>query len=216
MTKIKYIYISLAVVLFWPLLCNSLNSSILSKVPDYLQIIILLFENWFLLFAIIFINKKCIHITIPLCCNVSIFSQIIVGLLIGLFTYFSVIVVCFIVQINKVSSVYTVSNASAIILLFFYSIFVVGLVEEFIFRGYLYSLAKVILQRYKHVHLDACLLSSLLFSIIHLICAGFLQFCFTFIMGCIYCFVLEKDYHVSLLSLIIAHGLYNLLIHIHI
>lgn len=91
---------------------------------------------------------------------------------------------------------------------FVYRIFGVALVEELIFRGYIfYKLLEI-----KNSKAFAIIISSLLFGLFHIFNGNLLQVLITAIIGLFYCIFREKIKGCTLLSLIIAHGIYDALI----
>lgn len=89
-----------------------------------------------------------------------------------------------------------------------YFILVIGLVEEFIFRGFLYT-------RLKEICLSdemPILLSSALFGVFHFSGLNFTQVLTPGLIGAFFCFCREKIQGCTLLSLVIAHGLHDWLI----
>ncbi len=91
---------------------------------------------------------------------------------------------------------------------FFYTVFGVGLVEEFYFRGYLYKK----LLDFKPSKLFTILISSVAFGLFHMFSGNLIQVIITTLIGVFYCVCREKIKHCTLLSLIIAHGVYDSLI----
>ncbi|MGB4588378.1 MAG: type II CAAX endopeptidase family protein [Clostridiaceae bacterium] len=91
---------------------------------------------------------------------------------------------------------------------FVYRIFGVALVEELIFRGYIfYKLLEI-----KNSKAFAIIISSLLFGLFHIFSGNLIQVMVTAIIGLLYCLFREKINGCTLLSLIIAHGIYDALI----
>ncbi len=90
---------------------------------------------------------------------------------------------------------------------FFYCIFAVGLVEEFIFRGFFYAKIKKISNT-----AVAVVASSVLFGFFHLFAGNIVQMIVTSVLGILFCLCREKIKHCSTLSLIIAHGVYDAMI----
>ncbi len=91
---------------------------------------------------------------------------------------------------------------------FIYCILVIGFVEEFVFRGFVYTKVKHISQN----DLIAIISSSVLFGIFHLFSGNIVQMIMTACIGAFLCFCRLKIKNCSLLSLIIAHGVYDALI----
>lgn len=89
-----------------------------------------------------------------------------------------------------------------------YFLLVIGFVEEFIFRGFLYG-------KLKQVCLGngtAILISSALFGVYHFTGLNFTQVLTTGLIGAFFCICREKVPGCTLLSLVIAHGLHDWLI----
>lgn len=91
---------------------------------------------------------------------------------------------------------------------FFYCIFAVGFVEEFVFRGFVYKKIKNISQK----DMIAIIVSSVLFGVFHLFSGNIIQMLMTACIGVFFCFCRVKVKNCSTLSLIIAHGVYDALI----
>lgn len=91
---------------------------------------------------------------------------------------------------------------------FAYTIFGVALAEELVFRGYLFHKLLDI----KNARWFAILVSSVLFGLFHIFSGNLIQVLMTAVIGLIYCLCREKIKGCSLLSLIIAHGLYDAMI----
>lgn len=91
---------------------------------------------------------------------------------------------------------------------FFYCIFAVGFVEEFVFRGFIYQKIKRISQN----DITAVVGSSVLFGIFHIFNGNIVQMIMTACIGVFLCFCRLKIKNCSTLSLIIAHGIYDALI----
>ncbi|MDE5860192.1 MAG: CPBP family intramembrane metalloprotease [Oscillospiraceae bacterium] len=91
---------------------------------------------------------------------------------------------------------------------FFYCIAAVGFVEELVFRGFVYNRLKKISQN----EITAVIGSSVLFGAFHLFGGNIVQMIMTAFIGAFFCFCRLKIKNCSLLSLIIAHGIYDALI----
>lgn len=93
---------------------------------------------------------------------------------------------------------------------FVYFLLVVGLVEEFIFRGFLYGKLKEICQSDE----APILISSLVFGLFHFSGGNFMQVIMASAIGAVYCWCMDNIPNCSLLSLIIAHGMHDWLIRV--
>lgn len=91
---------------------------------------------------------------------------------------------------------------------FFYCIFAVGFVEEFVFRGFVYQKIKSISQK----DMIAIIGSSVLFGAFHVFRGNIIQMVMAACIGAFFCFCRLKVKNCSTLSLIIGHGVYDALI----
>lgn len=91
---------------------------------------------------------------------------------------------------------------------FLFCIAAVGLVEEFIFRGFIYGKIKKISGN----DTAAVIGSSVLFGLFHILSGNIAQVIMTAFIGVFFCLCKLKIKNCSLLSLIIAHGIYDALI----
>lgn len=138
----------------------------------------------------------------------KVFQQILVGILVGI--AFSVV---FTLIPNLLNFGYLVDNGKRYSHLwefcyeFLYCIFAVGLVEEFIFRGFFYGKIKKI----SNANI-AIILSSFLFGLFHLSAGNIIQMIITAFLGAILCLCRKKIKHCSTLLLVIGHGMHDALI----
>lgn len=91
---------------------------------------------------------------------------------------------------------------------FLYCIAAVGLAEEFVFRGFIYNKIKKISGN----DMAAFIGSSVLFGVFHLFGGNIVQMIMTAFLGVLWCLCRLKIKNCTLLSLIIAHGIYDALI----
>lgn len=91
---------------------------------------------------------------------------------------------------------------------FVYCIFAVGAAEEFVFRGFLYKKTMGISSK----AWVAVVLSSVLFGLFHILSGSVVQIIITAFIGAFFCLCRAKIRNCTLLSLIIAHGIYDALI----
>ena len=91
---------------------------------------------------------------------------------------------------------------------FLYCIAAVGLAEEFIFRGFIYNKIKKISGN----DMAAVIVSSVLFGLFHIFSGNIVQMIMTALLGALWCLCRLKIKNCTLLSLIIAHGIYDALI----
>lgn len=91
---------------------------------------------------------------------------------------------------------------------FVYFIFAVGVVEEFIFRGFFYTKLEMLFDS----PIGGIVGSSILFGLFHFLGGNIVQIILTGFLGVIFCLCRIKIKNCTLLSLIIAHGVYDALI----
>ena len=91
---------------------------------------------------------------------------------------------------------------------FVYAICGVALAEELIFRGYIYNK----IQHMQNNKWWAIIASSILFGLFHIFGGNVLQILMTALIGLLFCLCRERVKNCTLLSLIIAHGVYDALI----
>lgn len=91
---------------------------------------------------------------------------------------------------------------------FAYAIFAIALMEELIFRGYIF---KKLLQ-IKNSKALAIIVSSIIFGFFHIFNGNIIQVPMTAFLGALFCIFREKIKNCTTLSLIIIHGIYDGLI----
>ena len=91
---------------------------------------------------------------------------------------------------------------------FFYCIFAIDLVEEFVFRGFIFEKIK----RVAGKDIIAVIISSVFFGVFHFFSGNLVQMVMTACIGAFFCFCRLKIKNCSTLSLIIGHGVYDALI----
>ena len=91
---------------------------------------------------------------------------------------------------------------------FVYCIFAVALVEEFVFRGFFCKKLETLFGSVA----GAIIGSSVLFGLFHFLGGNIVQILLTGIIGAIFCICRVKIKNCTLLSVIIAHGVYDALI----
>ena len=135
--------------------------------------------------------------------------QIIVGILIGVTMSFILTLIPHLLGFGKyVNSGKRYKYLWQFIYEFFYCIFAIGFVEEFVFRGFVYEKIKSISQK----DMITIIGSSVLFGVFHLFSGNIVQMIVTACIGAFFCFCRLKVKNCSTLSLIIGHGVYDALI----
>lgn len=142
-------------------------------------------------------------------CKDKIGVQIVVGILIGIGMSFILTLVPHLFGLGAyVDSGQRYRYLWQFIYEFFYCIFAIGFVEEFVFRGFVYEKIKSIGQK----DMIAIVGSSVLFGVFHLFSGNIIQMVMTACIGAFFCFCRLKIRNCSVLSLIIGHGIYDALI----
>ena len=91
---------------------------------------------------------------------------------------------------------------------FIYFVFSVSFVEEFVFRGFIFRRLKNITGN----NVISLIVSSVLFGFLHVFHGNIIQVVITTLLGAFWCFCRLKIKNCSLLSVIIAHGIYDFMI----
>ena len=89
-----------------------------------------------------------------------------------------------------------------------YFVFSVAFVEEFVFRGFIFRR----LRNLTGNDVVSLIISSVMFGLLHVFSGNIIQIVITSLLGAFWCFCRLKIKNCSLLSLIIAHGVYDFLI----
>lgn len=91
---------------------------------------------------------------------------------------------------------------------FVYCIFAVGLAEEFVFRGFIYRKIELL----SNSQTVAITVSSILFGLFHFLGGSIVQIVITGCIGAMLCILRSRIKGCTIISLIIAHGVYDALI----
>ncbi|NLB82011.1 MAG: CPBP family intramembrane metalloprotease [Clostridiaceae bacterium] len=135
-------------------------------------------------------------------------SQIGIGILLAISMSIILTVLPIILGYKDVAGDYAYTQTWQFAYEFIYRILGVALAEELVFRGYIF---KKLLQ-IKNSKWFAIIISSLLFGLFHIFNGNIIQVFVTAFIGLVYCIFREKIKGCTLLSLIIAHGVYDALI----
>ena len=134
--------------------------------------------------------------------------QVLIGLTLGVSMCLIFTVVPILLGYKDMVSSTRYTEAWQFVYQFSYSIFGVALVEEIFFRGYIF----LKLLDIKNSKWFAVIVSSIIFGLFHIFQGNIIQVFVTMALGVIFCLFREKIRNCSLLSLIIAHGVYDGLI----
>lgn len=136
-------------------------------------------------------------------------KQIIVGILIGAAMSLVLTVVPHLLGFGEyVSSGKTYTQLWQFVYEFLYCILAVSLAEEFVFRGFVYK--KILDISGKET--AAVIASSVLFGLFHILGGSIVQVIMTAFIGAFFCLCRSKLKGCTIVSLVIAHGIYDALI----
>ena len=205
----KYIEIIISIIAVFLTLygVRMFNQYILMTLPLILRMILMIITYLTIgLVPFIFCIKNKIKVGLK---KENLLKQIIIGIVIALLMNLFITIIP-ILLFGK-ENLYTGSNYKYLwqfIYYFIYCVFAVSLTEEFIFRGY-------ILERLKtNKKIIPILISSILFGLFHIFTGNIAQIFITTFIGLILSISKEKIKNCTLLSLIIAHGIYDFLIEV--
>ncbi len=208
--NILQIVIAIISVVAGLLVVNAFNQYMLMNLPIILRMILMIVVYW-----LIPVVPVCImtiardRLTDYGFSKERIGHQILIGIIIALCMSF-----VFTVIPHLVGKSDWVNNGHQYIYLwqfiydFVYFIVAVALVEEFIFRGFLFKKIEAL----SGSSLCAILGSSILFGLFHFLSGNIVQLIVTGVLGFLFCICKTKIKDCTLLSLIIAHGVYDALI----
>lgn len=138
----------------------------------------------------------------------NITCQIVIGIIVALLMSLLFTVIPILLGYRDMIGSTQYTKAWQFVYEFVYSIFGVALVEELIFRGYIF---KKLLQ-IKDNKVLAIIISSVIFGLFHIFNGNILQVIMTIMIGIVYCVLREKIKNCTTLSLIFIHGIYDALI----
>ena len=138
----------------------------------------------------------------------NIFQQIVTGIVLALIMSLVLTVIPILLGFEEMVSSTQYTKLWQFLYEFGYTIIGVALVEELIFRGYIFHK----LLQLKDNKVFAILVSSGLFGLFHIFNGNLIQVLLTTIIGIIYCTLREKIPSCTTLSLIVLHGVYDALI----
>ncbi len=188
----------------------SFNQCVLMSLPLGLRMISMIFIYWLIALIpiiIMLVNKdKLVDYGFS---KDKIIFQMIVGVLIGIAMSIILTLIPHLLGFGEyVDSGKRYKYLWQFIYEFFYCIFAIGLVEECVFRGFVYKKVKSISQK----DMIAIIGSSVLFGVFHLFGGNIIQMLMTACIGAFFCFCRLRVKNCSTLSLIIGHGVYDALI----
>ena len=196
-----------AILAVWGL-C-AFNRNILMKLPISLRMVSMIVTHWAIMVVpIILILAEKEKLTAYGIHKEKLEIQILVGIIIGLCMSFMLTVIPILLGLGDMVGEKRELYLWKIIFEFLYCIVGVSLGEEFVFRGFIYEK----IMRITNKTSCAVIGSSLLFGLVHIFNGNILQVIMTAGLGILFCICRLKIRNCTLLSLIIAHGIYDALI----
>lgn len=188
------------------------NKYILMSLPLAARMIFMIVMYWIIaLVPIIFCvkNKEKQKLACLGFSKDKILKQVLIGVVIGcIMSIFITLIPILIFGKENTYSSYNFKYIWQYLYQFIYLLVGVALTEEFIFRGYLLKNIKDICKN----SIVPIIITSFLFGLFHIFNGNIVQVVMTSFIGAIFVICREKIKDCSLLSLIIAHGLYDWLI----
>lgn len=188
----------------------SFNKFVLMSLPLVVRMIMMIIVYWLIAvipIIIMLINKD--KLSNYGFSKEKLFIQIIIGIVLGFAMSFILTLIPHLAGYGEyVSSGKQYKYLWQFVYEFLYCILAVGCVEEYVFRGFMYSKAKSIFGS----DIISIIVSSVLFGLFHLFSRNIVQMIMTALIGVMLCLCRNKIKDCSTLSLIIAHGIYDALI----
>lgn len=208
MNKKKVILI--VVIMYLQLfLMMAFQLNFLMSFPISARIVITFLLQWFfLIMPIIGIKKKWYTLADYGFSKDNIVKQILIGLVLGLIFVFFTCFLPILAGLREWVGSQTVGEAWMFIYYFFYIFFAVALVEEILFRGFLFN----VLYDMRSSKWFAIIVSSVIFGFFHILQGSIIQVIVTTFIGLIFCLAREKIKDCTTLSLIVFHGVNNFMI----
>lgn len=185
------------------------NQNLLMSFPLPLRMVLMIVTQWLLFLVpgiLMIVNKEGLS-SIGFK-NEKVLEQIGIGVLLALAMSLVLTVLPIALGFKDLVGSTTYTQAYQFIYQFIYAILGVALAEELIFRGYIFHKLLAL----KNSTWVAIVVSSLLFGLFHIFNGNIVQILMTAFIGFLYCVAREKIEGCTLLSLIIAHGVYDAMI----
>ena len=185
------------------------NQHLLMSFSLPLRMVLMIITQWmlFLVPGIVMIINKENHSDIGFR-KEKIPLQIGIGVLLAIFMSLVLTVLPILLGFKEMVGSTSYTQTWKFVYQFIYAIFGISLAEELIFRGYIFHK----LLEIKNSKWFAIIISSLLFGLFHIFNGNIIQVFMTAFLGLIFCIFREKIKGCTLLSLIIAHGVYDAMI----
>lgn len=186
------------------------NGYILMSLPLIARMACMIIENWFVALApiIIMVTSKD-KLSDYGFSRENVVSQIVIGLGIGIAMSAVLTVVPILAGLKDwVSSGKQYEFLWQYVFEFAYCITGVALMEEFVFRGFVFTKLKAV----SDSNIPAVIISSVLFGLFHIFGGNLIQVIMTGFIGAALCLCRVRIKNCTVLSLVAAHGVYDVLI----
>lgn len=185
------------------------NQHLLGSFPLPLRVILMIVTQWLLFLVpgiLMIVNKE--NLKDIGFRKEKLLLQIGIGVLLAFTMSLVLTIIPIMLGFKEMVGSITYTQIWKFIYQFIYSIFGIALAEELTFRGYIFNK----LLKIKKSKWFAIIISSLLFGLFHIFNWNIIQIFMTAFLGFIFCIFREKIKWCTLLSLIIAHGIYDAMI----
>lgn len=182
------------------------NRYLLMQFPIGVRMILMILSQWIIMLVpatLIMVNKDKLSDFGMKTENIS--HQILIGVIFALLMSLILTIVPILLGFKEMVGSTSYSKPWQFAYDFVYSIIGVALAEEFVFRGYIFHK----LLEVKDSRWFAIIVSSILFGLFHIFNGNLMQVIGTSFIGFLFCIFREKIRNCTLLSLVIAHGLYD-------
>lgn len=186
------------------------NGNVLFRFPFALRVILYIAGYWVIAVVpliLMYVNKEKMREYFQ--GRGKLVRQILIGLGIGLGMSFSLTLIPHLMGFgNFVDNGTRHDQFIEFVTELIYFVFSVAFVEEFVFRGFIFRRLKNLTGS----DVVSLIISSVMFGLLHVFSGNIIQIVITSLLGAFWCFCRLKIKNCSLLSLIIAHGVYDFLI----
>lgn len=187
------------------------NQTVLMKLPISIRMISMIVTHWAIMVVpVILILAGKEKLTAYGIHKEKLGTQIIVGVLVGVFLSFLFTVIPILLGLGDMVGEKTELYLWKVAFDFLYCIVGVSLSEEFVFRGFIYEQIKRITKKTS----CAVIVSSLLFGLAHILSGNLIQVMLLSGLGILFCICRLKIRNCTLISLVFAHGIYDALINL--
>lgn len=182
------------------------NRYLLMDFPLEIRMVLMIVTQWSLMtvpLILMFLNKeqlKDLGVTTK-----NMFHQVLIGLILAVIMSFFLTIVPILAGYKEMVGSTSYTQPWQFLYEFFYSLIGVALAEEFVFRGYIFHK----LLEIKDSKWFAIIGSSALFGLFHVFNGNLIQVLMTGLIGILFCMFREKIRSCTLVSLVVAHGLYD-------